>query len=130
MCECVLNCGMLGATERDGLGWSKLGRAGWHTERLPGTKRHMPPARSLPCTPQGRPPTTSLYPKPKCRSPRAAFPVLLQRRLIGGIGLSLALGAFALVPTEKLQAPPSKPLFFYLVPLLRVQVGGLGAGCV
>ena len=40
-----------------------------------------------------------------------------------GLGLTAALAAFALVPTEKLAAPPSKPLFFYLVPLLRVQVG-------
>ena len=46
---------------------------------------------------------------------------IVQRRLLIGLGLSAALGAFALVPTEKLQPPPSKPLFFYLVPLLRVQ---------
>lgn len=45
----------------------------------------------------------------------------MQRRLLIAIGASLALGAFALVPTEKLQPSPSKPLFFYLVPLLRVQ---------
>lgn len=47
-----------------------------------------------------------------------------------GLGLTAALGAFALVPTEKLQPPPSKPLFFYLVPLLRIQVrpGGWGWG--
>jgi hypothetical protein len=46
---------------------------------------------------------------------------VVQRRLLIGIGASAALGAFALVPTEKLQPAPSKPLFFYLVPLLRVQ---------
>lgn len=46
---------------------------------------------------------------------------VVQRRLIIGIGLSLAAGAFALIPTERLQPAPSKPLFFYLVPLLRVQ---------
>lgn len=46
---------------------------------------------------------------------------LVQRRLIIGVSLSAALGAFALVPTEQLQPPPSKPLFFYLVPLLRVR---------
>lgn len=46
---------------------------------------------------------------------------VVQRRLLIGIGASLALGAFALVPTEKLQPAPSKPLFFYLLPLLRVQ---------
>jgi hypothetical protein len=45
----------------------------------------------------------------------------VQRRLIIGVGLSAALGAFALVPTEQLQPAPSKPLFFYLVPLLRVR---------
>ena len=33
----------------------------------------------------------------------------------------MALGGFALVPTERLQPAPSKPLFFYLVPLVRVQ---------
>jgi hypothetical protein len=48
--------------------------------------------------------------------------VSLQRRLIIGIGLSAALGAFALVPTEALRPRPSKPLFLYLVPLLRIQV--------
>jgi A/G-specific adenine glycosylase len=46
---------------------------------------------------------------------------VVQRRLAIGIGLSVVLGAFALVPTEKLQPPPSKPLFFYLVPLIRTQ---------
>jgi hypothetical protein len=46
---------------------------------------------------------------------------VIQRRLLIGIGLTAVVGAFALVPTERLQPPPSKPLFFYLVPLLRVQ---------
>jgi hypothetical protein len=46
---------------------------------------------------------------------------IVQRRLIIGIAATAALGAFALIPTEKLQPAPSKPLFFYLVPLLRVQ---------
>jgi hypothetical protein len=45
----------------------------------------------------------------------------VKRRLIIGTVLSAGLGAFALIPTEKLQPPPSKPLFFYLVPLLRVR---------
>ncbi len=45
----------------------------------------------------------------------------VKRRLLIGLGMTVALGAFALVPTEKLQPPPSKPLFFYLVPLLRTQ---------
>lgn len=52
----------------------------------------------------------------------AATPSLprAQRRLILGIAASVGLGAFALVPTQQLQlAKPSKPLFFYLVPLLR-----------
>ena len=31
------------------------------------------------------------------------------------------LSAFSLVPSEKLRLKPSKPLFFYLVPLLRTQ---------
>jgi hypothetical protein len=46
---------------------------------------------------------------------------IVRRRLFIGIGLSVALGAFSLVPTEQLQLAPSKPLFFYLVPLLRVR---------
>lgn len=46
---------------------------------------------------------------------------VVQRRLAIGLGLSVVLGAFALVPTEKLQPAPSKPLFFYLVPLIRTQ---------
>lgn len=45
----------------------------------------------------------------------------VRRRLLIGIGISAALGAFALIPTEKLQPPPSKPLFFYLTPLVRVE---------
>lgn len=48
---------------------------------------------------------------------------MLQRRLLLGIGLTVALGAFALVPTDSLRiGRPSKPLFLYLVPLLRIQV--------
>jgi A/G-specific adenine glycosylase len=44
----------------------------------------------------------------------------LQRRLLLGVLASVGLGAFALVPTQELQlSKPSKPLFFYLVPLLR-----------
>jgi hypothetical protein len=46
---------------------------------------------------------------------------IVQRRLIIGLVASLGLGAFALVPTEKLAPAPSKPLFFYLTPLIRVQ---------
>lgn len=46
---------------------------------------------------------------------------IVKRRLLIGTVLSAGLGAFALIPTEKLQPPPSKPLFFYLVPLLRSQ---------
>lgn len=47
-----------------------------------------------------------------------------QRRLILGAVAAVGLGAFALVPTQQLAvSKPSKPLFFYLVPLLR-WVGG------
>ncbi|GIL72877.1 hypothetical protein Vretifemale_3169 [Volvox reticuliferus] len=49
------------------------------------------------------------------------YKATVQRRLfIGGI-LTLGLGAFALVPTEALRPKPSKPMYFYLVPLLRIQ---------
>ena len=47
---------------------------------------------------------------------------IVRRRLLIGLGLTAAAGAFALIPTERLQPAPSKPLFFYLVPLVRAQV--------
>ena len=48
----------------------------------------------------------------------------LQRRLLIGVAATLALGAFALVPTDSLRpGKPGKPLYLYLIPLLRVQVG-------
>lgn len=51
--------------------------------------------------------------------PACSLP-LLQRRLILGAVAAVGLGAFALVPTGKLQlSKPNKPLFFYLVPLMR-----------
>ena len=53
---------------------------------------------------------------------------VVRRRLLLGVGLAVAAGAFALVPTEKLQAPPAKPLFFYLVPLVRVEASEASAG--
>lgn len=47
---------------------------------------------------------------------------VVKRRLLLGLLASAGLGAFALVPTQQLQiGKPSKPLFFYLVPLLRSQ---------
>lgn len=46
----------------------------------------------------------------------------LQRRLVLGLAATAALGALALVPSTALRPKPSKPLFFYLVPLVRVQV--------
>ncbi|PNH12083.1 hypothetical protein TSOC_001022 [Tetrabaena socialis] len=45
----------------------------------------------------------------------------LQRRLLIGGVLGLGLGAFALIPTEALQPKPSKPMYFYLTPILRIQ---------
>lgn len=47
---------------------------------------------------------------------------MLQRRLLlGGVGSVLILAA-SLVPTDMLRlSRPSKPLFFYLTPLYRVQ---------
>lgn len=48
-----------------------------------------------------------------------------QRRLLIGVALTAAAAAFALVPTDSLRlVKPQKPLFVYLVPLLRVQVSG------
>ena len=39
----------------------------------------------------------------------------------------MAAGAFAIIPTSSLRGKPSKPLFFYLVPLLKIQVGAAAA---
>lgn len=57
----------------------------------------------------------------------------MQRRLLIGGVLAAGALAFALVPTEALRPKPQRPLFFYVVPLLRVsnllaeaQVGGCG----
>jgi hypothetical protein len=46
--------------------------------------------------------------------------LLLQRRLLlGAVGIA-GVAAFGLIPTQQLQiAKPNKPLFFYIVPLLR-----------
>jgi hypothetical protein len=46
----------------------------------------------------------------------------MQRRLLIGVMASVAVGAFALVPSQQLVLKPSKPMYFYLVPLLRAQV--------
>ncbi len=46
----------------------------------------------------------------------------MQRRLLIGIGLTGAAVALALIPTAELRGKPSKPLFFYLTPLVRIQV--------
>lgn len=45
----------------------------------------------------------------------------MQRRLLIGIGLTGAAVALALIPTAELRGKPSKPLFFYLTPLVRIQ---------
>ena len=47
----------------------------------------------------------------------------IQRRLLVWGGISGGLLAFGLVPTKDLRLKPSKPLYFYLVDLMRVQVG-------
>jgi hypothetical protein len=58
-------------------------------------------------------------PPHRARPPPGALPTL-QRRLLLGLLASMGLAAFALVPTQQLQlSKPSKPLFFYIVPLLR-----------
>lgn len=50
-----------------------------------------------------------------------ASSAVVQRRLLIGIGLAGAAVALALVPTAELRGKPSKPLFFYLTPLVRIQ---------
>ncbi|KAG2443086.1 hypothetical protein HYH02_009500 [Chlamydomonas schloesseri] len=49
------------------------------------------------------------------------YKATVTRRLLIGAALSAGAAAFALVPTEALRPKPSKPLYFYLVSLLRVQ---------
>ena len=46
----------------------------------------------------------------------------LQRRVLIGVLGAAAIGALALVPLDSLQPKPSKPLFYYLTPLVRVEV--------
>ena len=47
---------------------------------------------------------------------------MLQRRLIIGVILTAVVAAISLLPTDFLRiAKPSKPLFFYLTPLVRIQ---------
>ena len=47
----------------------------------------------------------------------------VQKRLLLGLGLTAAAAiALALIPTAELRGKPSKPLFFYLTPLVRIQV--------
>ena len=50
----------------------------------------------------------------------------VQRRLLLGLLLAGAGAGLSLVPTEDLASAPTKPLFFYILPLLRSQVGGPG----
>ena len=61
--------------------------------------------------------------KVQLRKVSSLFCVCTKRRLLLGAVATLALGGFALVPTDYLRlVRPSKPLFLYLVPLLRVRV--------
>ena len=53
----------------------------------------------------------------------------MQRRLLIGIGLTGAAVALALIPTAELRGKPSKPLFFYLTPLVRIQVSNATFFC-
>ncbi|KAL3154145.1 hypothetical protein ABBQ32_013670 [Trebouxia sp. C0010 RCD-2024] len=46
---------------------------------------------------------------------------VVTKRLLLGLGLTAAAGALALIPTADLRGKPSKPLFFYLTPLVRIQ---------
>jgi len=74
------------------------------------------------CTKGGRGPCRAAGPQAAEHPAGPAFACtpLPQRRLILGAVVAVVLGAFALVPTGQLQlSKPSKPLFFYLVPLMR-----------
>eukprot|EP00241_Pyramimonas_parkeae_P006631 CAMPEP_0114257448 /NCGR_PEP_ID=MMETSP0058-20121206/18738_1 /TAXON_ID=36894 /ORGANISM="Pyramimonas parkeae, CCMP726" /LENGTH=327 /DNA_ID=CAMNT_0001372175 /DNA_START=36 /DNA_END=1019 /DNA_ORIENTATION=+ len=43
------------------------------------------------------------------------------RRLIGGLAATGVLFALSLIPDKEVRPKPAKPLFFYIVPLLRIQ---------
>jgi len=45
----------------------------------------------------------------------------VNKRLLIGLGLTAAFCAAALVPDKQTRSKPSKPCFFYLVPLLRIK---------
>ncbi|GBF87305.1 hypothetical protein Rsub_00016 [Raphidocelis subcapitata] len=53
--------------------------------------------------------------------PTAEQQALIKRRALIGGAAAAGLGAFALVPTKDLRLKPSKPMYFYLTALLRVQ---------
>ena len=46
----------------------------------------------------------------------------MQRRVLIGVAGTVVLGALSLVDLGSLQPKPSKPLFLYLTPLVRVEV--------
>lgn len=71
---------------------------------------------------------TGLYTKARqyCTLLNTKSCAIEQRRLLIGGVLTVALGAFALVPTDSLRImKPTKPLFMYLIPLIRIQVPAL-----
>ena len=43
----------------------------------------------------------------------------VRKRLLIGLGIAAVMAAFAIVPTESLNGKASKPVFYYLVPVLR-----------
>jgi hypothetical protein len=45
-----------------------------------------------------------------------------QKRLVIGLVAALGIAAFGLIPTDQLQIKPDKPMYFYVVPLLRIKV--------
>lgn len=53
---------------------------------------------------------------------------LIRRRVLIGGAATAGLIAFSLVPTKDLRLKPSKPLYFYLAGLMRVQVRRAGLG--
>jgi hypothetical protein len=59
---------------------------------------------------------------PSTSAPSQEEQAVVTKRLLLGVALSAATVAFALVPTDALKPPPAKPLFFYLTPLVRIQV--------
>lgn len=118
-----------GPSEMEGEGiWNSKSRQARRLALLPSTcSQFLPIHTSSGCK------TSSLLPPSSLACPTATAgvtpeeqAVVNRRLLIGGV-FSVGFGALALVPDGFFAPKPSKPMFFYLAPLVRAQqiLGGL-----